>query len=87
MAVIRPPWPVTLVPDAVLLDRRIDSLAFRLLVLLHADTQTDLLGEETRLAEALGYNRAALRVALRQLDDAGYLVRRVDGDWQVVPWA
>lgn len=84
MAVTRPPLPVTPVPDEVLLDHRIGPFAFRLYVLLHAETQGHLLDDEAAIAAALGYTPDALDRALRQLESAGYLVRRFDRDWQVV---
>jgi DNA-binding MarR family transcriptional regulator len=85
VTVTRTPLPVTAVPDAALHDQRIGPFAFRLLVLLHAET-TNPLSDERDLARALGYTPQALLGALRDLEAAGYAVRRIDGDWQVAPW-
>jgi hypothetical protein len=82
--VSRPPLPVTLVPDDVLLDRRIGPLAFRVYVLLHAETQAHLLHDERKIARALDVFVSALDEAFRELERAGYLVRTLGRDWQLV---
>jgi DNA-binding MarR family transcriptional regulator len=84
MTVTRGPLPVTPVPDDVLLDHRIGPAAFRLYVFLHAETQAHLLPDEDAIAAALGYPPRALLRALRELEAAGYVLRRFDRDWQVV---
>lgn len=86
MAVIRPPLPVTVVPDRPLLDPRVGHLAFRLLVLLHAETQQHLLADDADLESALGASPLELLGATRELERAGYLVRTIAGDWQVTSW-
>jgi hypothetical protein len=86
VAVIRPPLPVTAVPDRPLLDERLGHLAFRLLVLLHAETQQHLLDDDADLEAALGCGPLDLLGATRELQRAGYLVRTLAGDWQVTPW-
>jgi DNA-binding MarR family transcriptional regulator len=86
MAVTRSPLGITAVPDTVLTDSRIGPFAFRLLVLLHSERLEENT-DEADLARTIGYTPQTLLGALRNLEAAGYVIRRIPGDWQVTPWA
>jgi hypothetical protein len=82
VAVTRPAFGIATVPNVWTFDTSISSDAFRLRVLLAADTVEEQI-EDGDVLLLLGWSQDRLDAATADLARAGYLVRHIDGTWQV----